>query len=771
MTARHDLRLVPAALAAWGCAMLVATGQAGAGWAVAAGLGVIAAGVALRAPRAAPMVAVPVVAGAAVLLVGGARLAREEPLVALVEQGDVTLTAVVAADPEPTRADTFTGEPRLRVDLDSVSVATGGAATPTAGRVVAIVDDAWAELVVGDTVTLVAQLDDAGVGRAVALVWGGDLVSVHPPAGAAALVAQSRASFRTATAGLDDEVRGLVRGMVIGDDSAIPDEQRADLREVSLTHLTAVSGAHLAIIAGLLGAALRALPIGRRARLLGLLAGMSAFAMLVLPQPSVARSLAMACVGAVGGLWGRPAQAMPALATSVIVLVAWDPYLAIEYGMALSVSAVTGIVLLAPALRRALTRPLGGLAAMAVSIPAAAQLACMPVLVLLSPSLPSWAVAANLAAVPFAAPIVTLGAIGVIASSLALTGASVLAALLGMLALPIARIARLLAGAPGASLPWPAGGEGVACAVALLVCVAVAAGSGPPSLRWAGAVGGLAVLVASVRTASALLVADVPDAWRIASCDVGQGDMTVVRAGEDSAVVVDTGPGGGAGECLASLGVERVPLLILTHPHADHDGAIDEVASVAGVDAVWWSSAALGEAGASAGADLDALGISPTVPDAGTTASVGEATVLVLPTDGTAGHAPAQADDGSAVNDESLALLIESGGLSIVVLGDLEADAQAELADAIEPLELTAVKVAHHGSASQDLGLADDLHAAVALVSVGEDNTYGHPAASALALYEAAGAATFRTDECGTIVLSPDDGLTVASRCPTVVAG
>ncbi|WP_084126879.1 ComEC/Rec2 family competence protein [Demequina sp. NBRC 110054] len=779
MTARHDLRLVPAALVAWACAMAAAAGQPRIAWAVLAGGAVILVGLAMRGGDGVALLAVPVAVGAAVLLVGGAGLAREAPLAAAVGDGEVLLTAVAASDPEPTNPDSFTGEARVRLDLDAVAVATPDAsgqagsagAVRTSGRVVVIADQRWSDLRVGDTVTVVARLKETGVGRAVAIAWDPELVEVRHPVGVAALVAHARQSFREATASLDDEVRGLVRGMVIGDTADMDAAQTADMRTVGLTHLTAVSGTHFAIVAGLLGVLVRALPVGRRTRWVALLVGMGCFALLVLPQPSVVRALGMACVGAAARMWGRPAQAMPALATSVIALMAWDPYLALEYGMALSVSAVTGIVLLAPALRRALVPSLGGLVAGALSIPVAAQLACTPVLVLLDPTVSAWTAVANTAAVPFVAPVVALGALDVVAASLSMPGAGALAQVLGRLALPIARIASLLASAPGASLPWPEGAAGVACAVALLAGVALAVASVPVPVRWIGGISAAVVLVLSVRGAHESLSTEVPDSWRIATCDVGQGDMTVVRSGTEAAVVIDTGPGGGAAECLDALGVTRVPMLVLTHPHSDHDGAIAEIADRARIEEVWWSSAALGDAGARAGADLAALGLVATVPDEGTTASVGQATLRVLATDGTAGHPPAQADDGSAVNDQSLALLVESGGLSIVVLGDLEAEAQAALADAIEPLEVDAVKVAHHGSASQDEALADDLRASVALFSAGEGNTYGHPASSALALYEATGAVTMRTDECGTIVLSPDDGLTVASRCPTVMAG
>jgi competence protein ComEC len=106
---------------------------------------------------------------------------------------------------------------------------------------------------------------------------------------------------------------------------------------------------------------------------------------------------------------------------------------------------------------------------------------------------------------------------------------------------------------------------------------------------------------------------------------------------------------------------------------------------------------------------------------------------------------------------------LESPDLRLVALADLESGAQDDLVAALRsdsspagPVDV--VKVAHHGSASQSSALAGLLGARVALVSVGRDNPYGHPARTALGLYEQAGAVVLRTDACHDIGLSVADG-------------
>ncbi|WNM28349.1 ComEC/Rec2 family competence protein [Demequina capsici] len=789
MTPRHDLRLVPSALVAWACAAAVSYGEARVAALAAGALAAATLAATVYRRTVAAALLLPTVAAGAVLLVGGARIGAEEPLAAHTGSSDAVWCAVAASDPEPTEPDRFSGEARVRVDLDVTAVGhasvlpedgdadvchadgAAGALPSASGRVVVVAGGAWAAVHAGDRLQVTGALEPAGPGRTVALAWDPRLISSAPPTGAARVVAAVRERFRDVTAVLDDEVRGLVRGLVIGDTTEMPAAQADDMRAVGLTHLTAVSGTHFAVVSGLLGVALRRLRLRRVGRAAGLMLGMLAFSMLVLPQPSVMRALAMATVGAAAALWGRPAQAMPALAAAVLCLLAWDPHLATEPGMLLSVSAVCGIVLLAPALRRSLSRPLGSGAAAALSVPLAAQLACAPVLVLLRPTFSLWTVPANIAAAPLAAPVIALGAVSVVAAAVGCPGTALMVRVLGMLTIPIARLAHLLASWPGASLPWPPGAAGLVGSAALLLGVSVAVAAKPRFARIAGAVLVVAVALWGFRGGWVAGTTSVPADWAIVVCDVGQGDMTVVRAGQDSAVVIDTGPGGGAAECLRALGVRHVSLLVLTHPHADHDGAIGEIAQVADIRAAWWSAAATGTAGRRAAAALDALDVTAAVPEAGTSVSVGQAGLTVLPTDGTAGHAPADPDDESAVNDQSLALVAQSGGVTALLLGDLERGSQDDLARAGGPWTVDLVKVAHHGSASQSEALAARVDATVAAVSVGADNSYGHPSASAVDLYGATGATVVRTDLCGTIALTSQGGIAVSSGCPTPMAG
>jgi competence protein ComEC len=112
------------------------------------------------------------------------------------------------------------------------------------------------------------------------------------------------------------------------------------------------------------------------------------------------------------------------------------------------------------------------------------------------------------------------------------------------------------------------------------------------------------------------------------------------------------------------------------------------------------------------------------------------------------------AGDGSSANDASVVVLAVVGGLRILLTGDVEPPGQAALARTLPGLDVDVLKVPHHGSRYQDLGWLDSLEPEVALVSVGADNDYGHPAPPVLDALSANGAEVYRTDLGGHIAVT-----------------
>ena len=350
------------------------------------------------------------------------------------------------------------------------------------------------------------------------------------------------------------------------------------MKTSSLTHLTAVSGANCAIVVGLVMIGGGALGISRTARVTTSAVVLLLFVVVVTPQPSVQRAAVMSflVLAAIGR--GIPLRGPPVLCLATIGLLVMDPWLAREYGFALSVLATGGLLLLAPRVAAALGRWLPAWLAAVIAVPFAAQVACQPVLLLLDSSLPTYGVIANLLAAP-AAPLATVVGLGAcLLASVAPPIAWLLACLAWLPASWIAGVANAFAGMPGARIPWPPGVAGVLLAVALTVLALVATFSArarrPAAIVLAASLVVIGGVGAGLRAAVLL---DRPSNWQIAGCDVGQGDAFLVRSAERVALI-DTGPDPVLlRACLDELGIGRIHLLVLTHFDLDHVGGAEAV--------------------------------------------------------------------------------------------------------------------------------------------------------------------------------------------------
>ncbi len=769
-----DARLALPALAGW-LAALVLVGVPGAALPVALGAlggvglalvvlhrGVSAArGSAVLAAGIPSLVAVAVVAAAVAL----AAPARTPPVlaVALDEGGSVPVVLELEQSVVPPIA---TSTPALGgwggVSADALIVAVKDGA----GAMVAVrVPVRMLGLELDERLPLGTRLEgrvrliplDAGDDR-VALVR--PVTGLEPVVDAAPLLAGAdglRAGFLALMAPFSGDGAALLPGLAIGDTTVVSDDLDAAMKASALSHLTAVSGANCAVVVGLV-LGLGALARWPRPVRVGLaLVALGGFVVLVTPEPSVVRAAVMAAVVLLALASGRPARGLPVLGLAVLGIIVLDPWIAREYGFALSVLATAALLVLAPPLAALLGRVLPGWLAVAIAVPLSAQLACQPVLILLAPEVPLTGVLANVLAAP-AAPVATI--VGMIACLLAPVIPPLAMLVAGVAWLPaawIAGVARVCAQLPGALLPWPAGALGALLLAGLIVAGLMALGVparlGSTRLRRRLALSTAAVLVVVMGTTAgtaALRGLGRPGDWVIAQCDVGQGDAVLVRsAGEVALIDTGTEPELLA-DCLGDLGIERLDLLVLTHFDFDHAGGVPAV--VGRVERVLVGPTgreqddAVVAALAASGAAID-----PVVQ--GRTGTLGAHDWRVLWPPAHRGVEPG--------NDASIVIELRGAPgcgdcLSMLALGDLGADAQRRLAAASTLAPVDVVKVSHHGSPDQHEPLYTELGAPIALIGVGADNSFGHPAPGLLAVLDAAGSTVVRSDTHGLALLAPD---------------
>ncbi len=567
-----DLRLAGFAVAVWLSSLAALFLSARSGLLLGAGaLGGAALAVAFLPPHPARWIAVAALLGAGCGAgMTGARVTIREsgPLIALIRAGDpVRVEAVVRDDPRAIQGSP--GLPptyRVAVDLREVGAEDAAPLRLSARALVLGGNPGWRGLLPGQRLTTRGKLLPPRGGDLRAAVVSSkeapELIGQPPWAQRAA--GALRAGLQRACEPLPHDVGGLLPGLVVGDTSRLDPALSDDFRTTGMTHLMAVSGANVAILLGVVLFAMpwtRAGPVTRAVVCAIVLVG---FVILARPSPSVLRAAGMGAIGLIGLASGRPRAALPALGAAVAGLILYDPELAADPGFALSTLATAGLLLLAPPWRDALRRrgwPPG--AAEALAVPAAAQVACGPVIAGLSGTISLVAVPANLVVVPAIAPATLLGVAAAVLSPVWAGGAGFAAWLAHWPARWLVLVATYGARIPAGALPWPAGVWGALLLGAITVALLVAARR--VIVRRLVLVAALAGMLGALPVRM-LASGWPPDNWVIVVCAVGQGDAIVLPAGPARAVVIDAGPEPDpVDHCLRRLGVRQVVLFVVSH--------------------------------------------------------------------------------------------------------------------------------------------------------------------------------------------------------------
>ena len=568
-----------------------------------------------------------------------------------------------------------------------------------------------------------------------------------------------RAAARSLLAGVSPDAVALTLGLAIGDDSLASPHLLADMRSTSMSHLTAVSGSNCAIVTGAVFLVLRKFSV--RTRVTMSISALTLYVLLVGLQPSVLRAATMAAIVLIAYSTGRKVKAIHSLALAVVILIVADPQIALEYGFALSVAATAGILWLAPAIYENAAKKVSKPIALALSVSAAAQLLCFPILLQLQQGVPTFALLANMLAEPFVAPVTLIALLAILFTYLPLVS-SALFWVASLFAWFIVQIAHFFAGLPFETTAWPVGVLGTLMAVLLVAAVSVSLLSNKQQTRFLA----LATACLLMLWSAAALVNQAVRIgtwsgfnWQVASCDVGQGDATVIRS-QSKIALIDVGNDERKLErCLSQLGVTKIDLLVLTHFDQDHVGAADALLAKHQAQRVLISPFV--DARPAANRAMLALKISGAevfMAERGLTGTLGSVSWTVLSPER---HALGSEDS----NDASISMFVEFDGFNLIAMADLGERGQMRIAkrvdawfDAEVSTEPLILKVAHHGSADQYSELLEHLSPDVSLLSVGATNGYGHPTEKTLSLLARAGSLICRTDELGSVSIEFANG-------------
>lgn len=764
-----------------------------------AGTGLALAGLGLRRPRVVLLGVLLLGSGVGAWRAGAsAAPSGAESVASLADAGELTLAGTIVDDPRP-RGD------RLQLVLGEVHGQRDGTVVRFGDRLLVWLPrglDARS----GDRLRLISEVELAddfdgfayheylsrqGIG-AIARATSAEVL---PGAGGLSVAIASVRGLLLE--GLNDLVpepeAALGAGILLGVRAAIAPEINDAFATAGLTHVVAISGWNIAIVAALVAAAVAPLgsrPGGRWTTAAVAAATVGGYVMLTGASPSVVRAALMAGAMLVGRLSGSRAHAGSALALAALVMLLAAPPVLWDVGFQLSLLATAGLVWFGGSVERRLPEWWPGWVREPIALTLAAQLTTLPVILVNFERLSLIAPIANVVVVPFV-PIAMLFC--AIASLVGAADAALHVPLVGDVAawfaggaawLPLRVIVAL--GTASASVPFAAVDATVPAPFAVawfgvlgLATWALRSGGPEPAQleptarepsRFARvaaqALRPLPVLGAVSAVLLVITVASRPDGrLHITVLDIGQGDAILVEAPSGATALVDGGPDPEL--TLRHIGanlafhVRRIDLLVLSHPHQDHVAGLVEVLARHRVGAV--IEARIGFDNPSylrLLADASAAGIPVVLARAGHEIALDPSTTLAILYPGEE-DARAPLPDGD-INNASVVVEVRHGGFRALLTGDAEAPVEAALVSrgTLRPVDV--LKVGHHGSHSSS---TPEFLAAVdptlAIISAGVDNEYGHPAAETLAAL--AGRVILRTDRDGDVEVATN-GHTFAVR-------
>lgn len=567
--------------------------------------------------------------------------------------------------------------------------------------------------------------------------------------------------------------KALVAGMVLGQDDRIDAGTIDDFKRSGLAHLLAVSGQNIMLLAALAMPLLGLAGVPLRARLWSVLALIAIYVPLTGAGAPIQRAGIMGAAGVIAAMAGRPRVRWYAVLIAALGTLALNPRAGSDVGWQLSFAAVGGILLWSRPLAVALARRLGGGhwqrglaegAAMTIS----ATVATAPLMAHHFEAFSISSLVANLLALPAVAPLMWLGMLASFIGQFPATGAllDVINPFTAVLGAFIAQVARWLGPPSWAMVPvgMPAG------LVAAVYAATVAAwwiargvggrrrGLSRASRRRRSGRVVIAAAATAVLLVAGSLVPGGSDDGRasrpdliVRVIDVGQGDAILLDPRGADPVLIDTGPPGARiSDKLRSLGVRRLAAVAITHDELDHSGALPAVLATARPAQLLHADAKRQTLSHAAAAGARSVRLA-----AGDVVRAGALRLeVVWPEPGT------EPVEGASPNDRSLVIIARHREFSMLLTGDAEAEAVP-----LNPGPIDVLKVSHHGSRDEGLpSLLDTSSPALAVISSGRRNRFGHPSPEVLGELARRTIPTMRTDTHGTVTISVAAGSWSATR-------
>lgn len=565
----------------------------------------------------------------------------------------------------------------------------------------------------------------------------------------------------------------VLKGLIFGTRGEIPADVQTAFNETGLVHILSVSGYHVGLVVGLVLILLRIINLPNRYIAPAAIPLILLYAVMTGLGPPVTRAALMAVLLLLARHFGREQDWPSVLVLAGGIILAFDPLALYDIGFQLSFVATWSLLYLTPKMT-SLFPDVSNSLALIIFVPLAAQLGTVPLVVLYFNLVSPVSILANLLTVHLVAFLMLCGGILLLLGSIHLGLAGLLSGGTGLLTDIFLWLVQMCASLPGASFYIKAPNL-LGIFIYYLLLVLVAELSCRP--EWQDKVKDTLnnprakSLIIPIFLFISLMLAFVllspsSDSLEVHFIDVGQGDSTLILGPEGQKVLIDAGgwkdemvTGRGAGNqvvvpYLHRLGINSLDLLIITHPHGDHAGGVRAVIDAMPVDLVVVSPYGTDpedktEAGYSQLLGVLQKGNQFKIAEYGDRFRLNKEIELKV-------LSPIEKFKGtrSDANNNSIVMLLNYRGRSVLLTGDIETEAEQQLVEKNIPIIAEIIKVPHHGSGYFHLGFFEQVEPQVAVISVGSNNSFGHPSPKTLEALTNLDCTVYRTDLHGAVVLS-----------------
>lgn len=575
---------------------------------------------------------------------------------------------------------------------------------------------------------------------------------------------------------LSNETSNLLSGILIGNKNNLQKEIQEDFRNSSLSHVLAISGMHVSYIMLGITFVINKMKFNKRVSKIITIFILLFFIILTGKTASVTRACFMSSYIILASLFHKKAHVLASISISLLIILIINPYLILDIGLQLSYGGTIGIVLIYPILKKLkkkkedknskfkkIIHKVKEKILDIILITISANLVIFPIVLFHYNTISFTFIISNLLISPIIGIIIILGFISVFASYIISPISKVMFLILQTFLNLLIKIAHFCAELPFSKVYFPTPKIYVIIIYYVFLIFIILARNKIIVIKKINKkiIIIFVIIIIILNLILNLILNFIPKTFTISFIDVGQGDSMLISTPKGKKILID---GGGSRDeelfnigkqtlipYLLNKGITKLDYILISHFDSDHVGGILSVLEELKVEKVIICEQEENENYRRFKEIVKNKKIKVYVVKKGDNVKIEENILLNIlwPKD--------EKIKENAINNNSIVAKLNYKSFSILLTGDIEKIAENEILKEYENsniLNANILKVAHHGSKSSSINeFLEKVKPQIALIGVGEKNTFGHPNEGVLKRLENINTKIYRTDKKGEITI------------------